>query len=227
MKHVGRIISRTIPGILLIVSVFILLTQSIQAAQSVEVQVQALFTGKAVLMIDGQRRVLGVGETSPEGVKLLKSDSNGATLEIDGVSKDYILDSSTSYSFKKQESVEEQLFSNERGMFLTIGTINGQTVRFLVDTGATTIAMNTTQAKKLGVRYRIEGEKTRISTASSFVNGYSVKLKSVSVGKIKLKNVEAMVIDGKHPGPILLGMSFLNKLKVEKVGNMMKIMQRK
>ena len=92
MKHVGRIISRTIPGILLIVSVFILLTQSIQAAQSVEVQVQALFTGKAVLMIDGQRRVLGVCETSPEGVKLLKSDSNGATLEIDCVSKDYILD---------------------------------------------------------------------------------------------------------------------------------------
>jgi aspartyl protease family protein len=223
MMHVEKIFLR----IALILYVYILLANNANASQAVDVKVQALFTGKAVLMIDGQRRVLAVGQTSPEGVKLLKSDSNGVTLEIDGVSKDYILGSSSSYSFKKKESVEEQLFANERGMFLTTGTINGQVVRFLLDTGATTIAMNTTQAKKLSVRYRIDGELTRVSTASSFVKAYRVKLKSVSVGKIKVKNVEAMVIDGEHPGPILLGMSFLNQLKVEKTGNVMKLQQKK
>jgi len=49
----------------------------------------------------------------------------------------------------------------------------------------------------------------------------------VTLGKIKLNNVEAMVIDGNHPGPILLGMSFLGSLKVEKSGNTLKIKQRK
>jgi aspartyl protease family protein len=196
-------------------------------SSTTKIEIQALFPGKAVMMIDGQRRILAIGQTSPEGVKLLQADSKKATLEIDGVSKSYILGSAVSFNFKKQENIEEQLFSNARGMFLTVGSINGQTVKFLVDTGATTVAMNTLQAKKLGVRYRIEGEKTRVSTASSFVNGYSVKLKSVSLGKIKLKNVAAMVIEGKHPGPILLGMSFLNKLQVEKSGNILKIKQKK
>jgi len=200
---------------------------AIQGNVTQGIVVQALFSGKAVLMIDGQRRILAIGQTSPEGVKLLQADSRKATLEIDGESKDYLLGSASSFSFIKQESVEEQIFSNERGMFLSVGTINGKTVRFLVDTGATTVAMNTSQAKSLGVRYRIEGEKTRISTASSFVDGYSVKLKSVTLGKIKLNNVEAMVIDGNHPGPILLGMSFLGSLKVEKSGNTLKIKQRK
>ena len=209
-------------------SILLLCIGLVSHAHAVQgIEVQALFSGKAVLQIDGQRRILAVGQTSPEGVKLLKADSKQATLEIDGKSKDYKLGSAVSLNFKKQESVEEQVFANERGMFLSVGSINGQTVRFLVDTGATTIAMNTSQAKKLGVQYRVNGEKTRVSTASSFVNGYVVKLKSVSLGKIKLKNVEAIIIDGVHPGPILLGMSFLGKLKVEKSGNVLKIKQKK
>ncbi len=112
-------------------------------------------------------------------------------------------------------------------MFLTVGTINGRTVRFLVDTGATTVAMNKSQAENNSVcDYRMKGERIVISTASGNVKGYRVRLKSVSLGKIKQRNVEAMVIDGDHPGPILLGMSFLGKLKVEKEGNAMTIRQR-
>jgi len=106
-------------------------------------------------------------------------------------------------------------------MFLSVGSINGQSVRFLVDTGATTIAMNTSQAKRLGVPYEMEGQAATVSTASGFVKAYRVRLKSVTLGKIKRRNIETMVIYGQHPGPILLGMSFLGDLKVEKVGNML------
>ena len=52
-----------------------------------------------------------------------------------------------------------------------------------------------------------------------------MKLKSVSVGGITQKNVEGFVIEGKHPGPILLGMTFLGKLKVEREGTAMTLTQ--
>ena len=191
-----------------------------------QIEVQALFGGKAIVMIDGQRRMLSIGDTSPEGVKLVNADSKHAVLEVDGKTRSYQPGGAISLSYAKPEMVEEKIFADDRGMFNSIGTINGRTVRFLVDTGATTVAMNKTQARSLGIDYRIKGEHIVISTASSHVKGYRVRLNSVSLGKIKLKNVDAMVIDGSHPGPILLGMSFLGKLKVEKAGGVMTIRQR-
>ena len=65
-----------------------------------------------------------------------------------------------------------------------------------------------------------------VSTASGLVNAYSIRLKSVSVGKIKQSNVEAFVIEGNHPGPILLGMTFLGNLNVEHAGNAMTLIQK-
>lgn len=191
------------------------------------VVVQALFPGKAVIMIDGQRHVLAVGDRSPEGVVLIAADSNKATLEIDGEKKEYTPGSAISLSFEKPDTLQEKLYANNRGMFLAVGSINGHSVRFLVDTGATIVAMNKSQAKKLGVRYRIEGQPATASTASGFVRSYRVRLKSVTLGKIKRNNVEAMVIDGNHPGPILLGMSFLRGLKIEKSGDVLLLKQRK
>lgn len=205
-----------------VVTVFFLMAvESVWASQDIEVQ--GLFSGKAVVSIDGQRQVISVGETSPEGVKLISADTNQAILEIDGKRASYALGSSISLDFVKAKSVEEKVFANERGMFLSVGSINGQSVRFLVDTGATSIAMNTTQARRLGVRYATEGKLATVSTASGFVKAYRVRLKTVSLGKIKRHNIEAMIIDGEHPGPILLGMSFLGNLKIEKAGNALTI----
>ena len=192
-----------------------------------QIEVQALFGGKAMILIDGNRHTLAAGETSPEGVKLVKSTSKQAVLEVDGEQKIYQLGNTVSLNFARPKQHEETIYSDDRGMFRSVGTINGRTVEFLLDTGATTVAMNKNQAKHLGVDYRMTGEHVIISTASANVRGYRVTLKSVSLGKIKQRNVEAMVIDGNHPGPILLGMSFLGKLKVEKEGKAMTIKQRK
>ena len=209
----------------------ILLTTLIVAASgdvvaAFRIEVQALFGGKAMLMIDGQRRTLSIGETSPEGVKLVNADSKHAVLEVDGNTKSYKPGGAISLSYAKPEHLEEMVYADDRGMFRSVGTINGRTVRFLLDTGATTVAMNKSQARQLGVDYRMKGERIVVSTASQNVKGYRVRLKSVSLGKIKQTNVEAMVIDGDHPGPILLGMSFLGNLKVEKDGKAMTIRQR-
>lgn len=193
------------------------------AVESVEVQ--ALFGGKAMIRVDGTSRTLSSGQTSPEGVRLIEADSKRAVLEVDGVTGDYSPGSRISLTYRKPESIVEKLYVDDGGMFHGFGSINGRTVEFLVDTGASTVAMNKQQAKKLGVRYRMHGEPAIISTASENVRGYRVKLKSVSLGGIRQRDVDAMVIDGNHPGPILLGMSFLGNLKVEKDNGSMTIRQ--
>lgn len=203
---------------------FFVLPNGVWASQ--DIIVQGLFSSKAVVQIDGKRRVIAVGETSPEGVKLISVDTDQVTLEVDGKRQSYSMGASVSLNFTKAKSVEENVFVNDQGMFMSLGSINGQSVRFLVDTGAAFVAMNTTQAKRLGVRYEVDGNAATASTASGFVKAYKVRLKSVVLGAIKRRNIEAVVIDGKHPGPILLGMSFLRDLKVEKVGNKLTLKSR-
>ena len=214
---------RNIYGILLTACMAAL---SAAVAAEPVIEVQALFGGRAVVMIDGQRRTLSTGQTSPEGVKLVAADSKEAVFNVNGTEKTYKPGGAISLTYARPEHHEEKIYADERGMFRSVGTINGRTVRFLLDTGATTVAMNKSQAKQLGVDYRMSGERVVVSTASQNVKGYRVRLKSVSLGKIRQNNVEAMVIDGNHPGPILLGMSFLGKLKVEKSGDVMKVRQR-
>ena len=140
---------------------------------------------------------------------------------------EYSLGSSINMNYTKSESVKEQIMANNRGMFLTYGSINGQTVKFLVDTGATSVAMSSVEAKRLGIAYRLYGELSRVNTASGVAKAWAVKLKSVKVGKIKQKNVRAMVIDGSHPTEVLLGMSFMDRLKVNKEGNKLVLEQKR
>jgi len=191
-----------------------------------KIEVQALFANKAVLMIDDKRHTIAVGNTSPEGVKVISANSRGAVLEVDGQQQQYNIGYSTvSTTFSKRKSQKETIYGNSGGMYLTVGSINGRSVRFLVDTGASAVAMNTGQAKQLGIRYDKVGTPASVSTASGFARAYRLNLKSVSIGNITEKNVEALVIDGNHPGPILLGMTFLGRLSVEHGGNAMTLLQ--
>jgi len=204
---------------------FLSLTGNASAVEKLEVQ--GLFANKAVLMIDGNRHVLAVGEVSPEGVRLVSADSHGAILEVDGVEKQFELGNTNtvSTSFAERKTQKVTIYMNSAGMYLTYGSINGQSVRFLVDTGASAVAMNAEQAKQLGIHYDKIGVPAGVSTASGFENAYRVRLESVSVGKIKLTNVEALVIEGNHPGPVLLGMTFLSRLNVEHDSNGMTLIQ--
>jgi len=199
---------------------------SVYAVEKIEVQ--GLFANKAVLLIDGNRHILAVGKTSPEGVKIISADSHAAVLEVDGKQKQYFLGntSTVSTSFSERKSKKETIYQNAGGMYKTFGNINGRSVQFLIDTGASAIAMNIEQAKRLGIRYDRIGVPASVSTASGFEKAYRIRLRSVSVGGITETNVEALVINGKHPGPILLGMTFLGRLNIEHGGNAMTLMQK-
>ena len=192
-----------------------------------QLEVQGLFSNKAVLLIDGQRHIVAVGQVSPEGVKVVSANSHSAVLEVNGEQKKFNLGSAISMNYAKAETVKEQVIGNDRGMFLTHGSINGHSVKYLVDTGATTIAMSSIEAKRLGILFRVDGKETRANTASGIVKAWALKLKSVTVGKIKQKNIKAMVIEGSHPTEVLLGMSFMERLKVKKEGNKLTLEQKK
>jgi aspartyl protease family protein len=207
-----------------IIFLFLLLSLPVFAVEQIEVQ--ALMPGMVVLMIDGNRETLKTGEQS-QGVKLISSDTKTAVLEVDGQKKNFQMGTSISTNFSKREVVTERVVSNGHGMFQGHGSINGQSVRYLVDTGATTVAMSARQARKLGIQYIIDGVETRASTASGVAKAWSIKLKTVRFGKLLEHNVRGTVIDGDHPREVLLGMTFLNRMKVEKEGNIMKITSKK
>jgi len=201
----------------------LILTPFVYAVDNITVQ--GLFKDTAVLSIDGQRRILKRGQTSPEGVKLIKADSRSAILEINGKQVSYALGSTVHTRFKAAEKTVERIWPDEHGMYTVIGSINGLPVRFLVDTGASVVAMNSAEARRLGVEFRYSGRRGSVSTASSVVPAFFVRLKSVRVGGIVLRNVSATVIDGPQPSEVLLGMSFLGKLKMEHDGAALKLMQ--
>ncbi|MDA1107981.1 MAG: TIGR02281 family clan AA aspartic protease [Proteobacteria bacterium] len=190
------------------------------------VVVLGLFQHKAIVIIDGKQQALTVGQTSPEGVKLVSATSNEAVLEIDGKQNTYGLGSQVNTHLAPLNQTSVTIIRNPQGMFATVGTINGLTVNVLVDTGATLVAMNSAEAKRLGINYRLNGQPTTASTASGIAPAYVVKLTKVKVGDIELREVDGMVIEGLSPPEVLLGMSFLGRLEMQHSGQTMLLKQK-
>lgn len=198
--------------------VFAALTASLVSPVSRAMQdlhVLALFKDRVVVVIDGTRHLLRAGETSPEGIRLVSADSAGAVFEYQGRILQRRLDGRTRAAASAAPAAQEyHIYRDTRGMYRSVGSINGLTVSFLVDTGASAIAMNAAQARRLGVDYLVDGNSTFVTTASDVIRAFKVKLDVVRVGAIELRNVDAVVMEGEQPDEVLLGMSFLGRLEL-------------
>jgi len=190
-----------------------------RAVSATEVNLVGLFPDKALVEIDGGKAVvLSVGQRTPEGVKLISAGSAGAVLEIDG--KRMSLQMGQSVSAKGASAGRQPtatLYADGNGHFFAQGTINGSPVRFLVDTGATTVAMSIAEARRLGINY-LNGRLTGIATAAGVVPAYRVSLDAVKVGEISMSQIDAMVIDAPAMPFALLGMSFLSRVQMRREG---------
>ena len=178
-----------------------------------QVQVVGLFPGGAVLSVDGQRKLVRVGQSGPAGVQVVSVDSRGAVLRVEGVERSYGL--SREYNTQGFAAPQKQTLSIARsngGHYWAEGAINGRAQQFLVDTGATSIALNESHARRLGIDYRTSGQPIQVSTASGTAKGWRVTLDKVSVGPLQVLGVEAVVLEGASPTEALLGMSFLNRV---------------
>ena len=211
-------------NLLLLLVFCVLAAPDAQAAP--DVRVVGLFKNRAVVIIEGRQRVLRVGQTSPEGVKLVAADSESALLAYEGEEFKGMLDGRVSTRSKPPATEEVQIWRNSQGMYATAGSINGLPVSLLVDTGASQVAMNAAQARRLGIDYRVIGRPAAITTASRLEPAWAVTLDSVKVGDIELSNVEGVVLEGAQPQTVLLGMSYLGRLDIRNDGRLMTL-QRK
>ena len=195
-------------------------------AAATDVTVVGLSSARASVSINGgSPRWLAVGQRSPEGVLLVAVDRESATFEIDG--KRRALSMNQAYVAARAAgggSGSVTLKADARGHFVADGQVNGGTVRFLVDTGATTIALPAADAKRLGIDY-LKGERGMVQTANGTAPAYRVKFDTVKLGDITLNSVEGVVLEGGLQ-TALLGMSFLNRTEMKRDGETMVLTKR-
>jgi aspartyl protease family protein len=100
-----------------------------------------------------------------------------------------------------------------RGHFLTEGRIDGQRVGFMVDTGASMVALNETSAARFGLRPSRNDYNATVSTANGTIKAARARLAMVDIGGVVVRDVDAMVLPDEALSENLLGLSFLAKLK--------------
>jgi len=175
----------------------------------------------ALLVIDGKPRSVAVGATV-EGIRLVSVTGNDAVVEIKG--KRVLLrlgDAQVNLGGKASEGGGKQivLTAQSGGHFHANGAINGQSVRFMVDTGATMVSMDKYEAERLGLDYK-NGRRGTTRTANGDTTVYATKLASVRIGDVLVYNVDALVSPAPMPY-ILLGNSFLTRFQMKRENDVM------
>lgn len=187
------------------------------------VGVVGLFRDKAMVSIDGSPpKLIAAGQTV-QGVKLLAANSDSATFEIEG--KQRVLAMGQSFAATGGGGKPSVVLSADgRGHFAAAGSINGASVNFLLDTGASSVTLPASEASRMGIDYK-SGQMVGVSTANGVIPAWRVTFNSVRLGNINLSQVEGMVVETGLP-VALLGMSFLNRTDMKREGQTMTLIQR-
>jgi len=194
-------------------------------AAAADVTLVGVFGDKAaVIAIDGRApKTVKVGQKLG-AVTVIAVDKDRATVEIEGRRRVLVRGQTYSTPGALSDRQTAVLAAGAGGHFLADGQINGGPVRFLVDTGATSIALPARDAERLGIDYR-KGRRGLSQTAAGPATVFMVKLDSVRVGEIELQNVDAVVIE-RGLNMVLLGMSFLNRVEIKRDAATMTLIRR-
>ncbi|MEE4297878.1 MAG: TIGR02281 family clan AA aspartic protease [Pseudomonadales bacterium] len=192
------------------------------AAPSVEAR--GLMRDMAVLVIDGRQQLLRVGERSG-AVELLAADPGRARVRIGDEVLELGLTERVGGTFVAPDKREVRVTRDGQGHFRVAGTIAGKPVSFLVDTGATVLAMSSEHADRLGIDYRSETPPMQVVTAAGPAPSWYVELDLVEVGGIQVRGVQAAVVEGAYPVDVLLGMSFLRNVELSERAGVLTLTQ--
>ena len=189
---------------------------SFSAYADTQVNIVGLFTDKAVVMINGGApKTLSVGQTA-DGVKLLSANSQSATLEIAGKVRQLGMGQAASVGDSSANSSPSvTLYANTQGHFVSECKINGMALKFLVDTGATHVTLNSGDAQFAKIDYK-RGKPVQVSAANGVVSAYLVTISNLKIGNISLSQVPATILEGGSPSMVLLGMSALNRMDMKR-----------
>ena len=176
----------------------------------------------AVIAIDGgDPKTVKVGQTW-RGISVVSVEKEQATFEIKGQRRviprgAHHRSAAAAPEFSgRQKAV---LSADSRGHFIAEGSVNGAHMRFLVDTGATAVALPASDAVRLGLDFR-KGQRVSMQTANGTAPAYVVTLDRVKIGEIELSGIQAVVVEGGLHMP-LLGMTFLNRVEMRREGEIM------
>jgi aspartyl protease family protein len=194
-------------------------------ASALDVQLVGTFGDQAaVLSIDGgEPKTVRSGQKFG-GVTVVSVERERAIVEIEGKRRTLLRGQTYSSKGSADDRQSAVLAADARGHFHTDGAINGGAMRFMLDTGATAVALPAADAVRLGIDYR-KGSRGMIQTANGPAPVWRVKLDTVRVGGIELQNVDALVLE-QGLEVALLGMSFLNRVEMFRSGDSMTLKRR-
>jgi len=181
---------------------------------------------RAILIVDGGApRTVAPGEKLGQ-VRLVSVQGGEAIVEVDGKRASLRMDQPVSVGGGGGGANGSRIVlpAGSGGHFTTLGAINGRSVTFLLDTGATTVALSAADAIRIGLDYK-KGAPIQISTANGVAAGYRLKLNSVRVGDVEVYEVDAVVSEQPMPF-VLLGNSFINRFSMQREGDQMVLQKR-
>jgi aspartyl protease family protein len=183
---------------------------------------------KALVVIDGAApRFLSAGQ-SHQGVKLLNLQGEAATVEVNGQRQTLrVGDAPVSVGRGAPAGGGGQrivLTADARGHFLPAGQINGKAVQFMVDTGATAVALSEADARRINLKFE-NGQRVGVNTANGQVVAHLVRLDAVRIGDVTVYGVEALVTP-QSMGYVLLGNSFLNRFQMQRQNDQLTLEKR-
>ncbi|MES3003612.1 MAG: TIGR02281 family clan AA aspartic protease [Pseudomonadota bacterium] len=202
-----------------------LLVSTAAAAQSVALQ--GMLGAKALLIVDGSApKTVAAGETF-KGVKVVSTSGDQAVVEIKG--RQHTLrvgeaPASVGGNPPALNGARIVLTAGSGGHFMSQGAINGKSVQFMVDTGATNIGIGAADAERIGIDYK-SAPMGRSSTANGVVNVWRVKLASVRIGDVEVNDVDGLVLPMSMPF-VLLGNSFLARFQMKRDNDVMVLERR-
>jgi len=193
--------------------------------RATDVRVVAVTPGESADLVieDGAPVTIQVGQTI-EGVKLLRANMDGAVVSAEGITETLPLVADGSIDHAAPSSTV-RLSADAHGQFLTHGAVNGQPVQFVVDTGATLMALSRPEATRIGLDYR-GGRPATVETANGEARGWRVSVGSVRLGEVTVRDVDAIVIDNDALRMGLLGMSFLDRFDMHREGSTLVLRRR-
>jgi aspartyl protease family protein len=181
---------------------------------------------KALLVIDGTPKTLSVGATA-QGVKLVAVTADGAVVEVGGKRLNLAIGAAQVNLGSANSAgggTRIVLSAGTGGHFVTDGTINGHSVRFLVDTGATNVSIGRAEAQRMGIDWK-KGQRGYSMTANGTVEVHRVRLATVRIGDVTVYDVDATVSPASLP-VVLLGNSFLSRFQMKRENDLLTLDKR-
>ena len=185
-----------------------------QALEAIPVEVVALFKDRAMVKTAAGQQLLRIGETSKFGVTLLGADTHSARVRYQQKIYTLQLSERVGTSFVVPKVSQVNINRNTAGQYRIRGSINDRYVDFVVDTGASVVAMSEVHARSIGLEYK-SATLGSVQTAQGNAPAYFMPLDKITIGSITVRGVRATIIQGNFPTDVLLGMSFLSQVRMQ------------